>query len=89
MRLAINLVVMVVMGLFAKQKGFNPWLWVLAAGIPGLIILLLMPSATTKGIDEATQEKRRKTGNKVGTVLTVIAVILIIVVVIIAMLLRL
>jgi accessory gene regulator protein AgrB len=72
------IIVMALMGFLAKKKGFNPWLWIFAAGFLGLIILLFMPSAIAEGIDEAVKEKRRKTGNKVGAIFTVISVILVI-----------
>ena len=41
----LSILVFLMMVLIAKQKGFNPWLWVLAAGIAGLILLLFLPSA--------------------------------------------
>jgi hypothetical protein len=78
MRLVISIVVMIAMGLIAYKKGFKPWLWILAGGLPGIIVLALMPSANAEGIDEATQEKRRKMGNKTGAVISAVVIVLII-----------
>lgn len=64
------------MGIIAWKKGFKPWLWILAGGIPGLIILAFMQSAKVDGINEVTQARRRKAGNLVGAVFSSIAVIL-------------
>ena len=79
MRSVIAIIVAVIMGIIAQNKGFRWWLWVLAGGIPGFIILLCMPSAAKEGIDEETAKKRCDTGNTVGGVISVIAIILIVV----------
>lgn len=78
MRALIGIGGMVIMGIVAHAKGFSPWLWILAGGIPGFIILLCMPSATAEGLDEATREERRTTGNTTGAIISVIAVLVII-----------
>jgi len=72
----IAIAVIIIMGVYAYKKGFNPWLWILACGLPGLIILIFMPSAAAPGIDEATRERRRKTGNTTGGVLSLIGIVL-------------
>jgi len=76
--IVIALVAMVIMAIVANMKGFNPFLWILAAGIPGLIVLACMPSAKAEGIDEAKRAQRRKTGNTVGGVFTGITVVAIV-----------
>lgn len=73
MRALISIVVAIVMALIAKKKGFNPWLWILGAGIPGFVILLFLPSANSENIDDETKQKRIRVGNKVGAILSVIA----------------
>ncbi len=78
MRAIISIVVAIIMATIANKKGFNWWLWILAGGIPGFIILLCMPSASTDGIDEETRNRRKKNGNTVGAVISVIAIIAII-----------
>lgn len=78
MRGIIAVVVAIVMALIASKKGFSWWLWILAGGIPGFIILLCMPSASAKGIAEEARIKRRKDGNTVGAVISVIAIIILI-----------
>ena len=75
----IGIIAAVVMSLIASSKGFSWWLWALAAGIPGLIILLCLPSASANGISAALREKRRKVGNTVGGVISSIAILLIVV----------
>ncbi len=78
MRAIIGIAVAIVMALIANKKGFSWWLWILAGGIPGFIVLLCLPSVSTEGIDEETRIKRRRRGNTVGSVISVIAIILII-----------
>ncbi len=79
MGILIFIIVAIIMATIASKKGFNPWLWVLAGGVPGFIILLILPSAKAYGIDEETIEKRRKVGNNTGGVITIIAVILVLI----------
>jgi len=76
MRAIIGIVVAIIMAVIAKKKGFSWWLWILAGGIPGFIILLFMPSASADGIDEETRNRRKKSGNTTGAVISVIAIIL-------------
>ncbi len=73
--LLINLALLVVTAGIASQKGFNPLLWILAGGIPGLLIVLCTPSAKEAGIDLSTAIARRKRGNIVGAVASVLVVI--------------
>ena len=54
----IGIIVAVVMALIANSKGFSWWLWVLAGGVPGIIILLCLPAASTEDIDEETRIRR-------------------------------
>jgi hypothetical protein len=82
MRIIISLISMTAMGIIAWKKGFKPWLWIFAGGIPGLIILAFMPSAGVDGLDKIIRERRRKAGNLVGALFSAIAVILAITVVI-------
>jgi hypothetical protein len=54
----------------AQKKGFSPFIWFFSAGLIGLIILLILPSA--KAVEETDQnlyKSRRTTGNIVGGVL--------------------
>lgn len=79
-RLIFGIIVMAVMGVIADKKGFNPWAWVLAGGLIGVIILLALPSANADGLDDATRDARAKRGNTVGTVISALAVVLIVVI---------
>ena len=59
------LIIIVVTGginaLIAKLKGFNPILWFFTAGILGLILVVLLPSArkVEKGTEEYNQRRAR------------------------------
>jgi hypothetical protein len=76
MDLVIFVAAVVVMAGIAAKKGFNPLLWVLAGGVPGLAVLLLMPSANAFAIDNATILARRKRGNIAGAVISLLAILL-------------
>ncbi len=80
MRLIISIIIMIIMATIANKKGFNPWLWFLAGGIPGFIILLVLPSANAEDIDKEIILKRKKIGNNTGAVITTIAIIAIVIV---------
>lgn len=69
-RLILLVIVAIAMTYLAKRKGFNPLLWVFAANIIGLVILLFLPAATQDGIDEHERKKRAYFGNMVGAFLT-------------------
>ncbi len=77
MRIAFAVIVMIVMGVVAKKKGFNPLYWIIAAGLPGLIVLLCMPSARAASLDEAKQIERRARGNLVGIILSCVGLALV------------
>jgi hypothetical protein len=61
----IILIIIVVSGainaFIAKSKGFNPILWFFTAGILGLIIVVLLPSANkaTEGTEEYIHRRTR------------------------------
>jgi hypothetical protein len=78
MRIIFSILVLAAMGFLASRKGFDWWRWILAGGIIGFIVLLCMPSAAAKDIDEETRARRRRSGNKVGNILSIIAIIIII-----------
>ena len=76
MKSTLSIIVIIMMVFLAKQKGFKPWLWVLAGGIVGLIVLLFLPSARAADLDEETRQKRRKIGNMTGVIFSVIVIII-------------
>ena len=78
MKIAIGVVTMVVMWFVARRKGFNPWLWIIAAGIPGLVVLFCLPSAGATDLAEPLRHQRRARGNLVGLILSCISVALLI-----------
>ncbi|MGB5158941.1 hypothetical protein [Desulfobacterium sp. N47] len=78
MEITFSIIIVIIMAYIASRKGYNPWLWILAGGIPGFIILLCMPSAAASDINEAIRRRRRIAGNTVGGLIGggVIAVII-------------
>ncbi|MGY0500954.1 hypothetical protein ACWZHB_20910 [Nocardia sp. FBN12] len=69
-------VVMVVMGVLAYQRGFNPFAWILAGGCLGVLVLMFLPSAREAGLDAETRDARRRRGNLFGAGLTAVALTL-------------
>ncbi|MFD3591607.1 hypothetical protein ACFWU5_02680 [Nocardia sp. NPDC058640] len=68
-------VVMVVMGLLAYQRGFNPFAWILAAGCLGALVLFFLPSAKEVGLDAEAKRVRTQRGNLVGGCLTALTLL--------------
>lgn len=69
-RLLILVIVAIAMAFIAKKKGFNPLLWVLAAGPIGLVILLFLPNAVDNSISEKANQQRAQFANMIGGFLT-------------------
>jgi hypothetical protein len=62
----------------ADRKGFNPIIWFFAAGLLGLIVLAIMPSANeVLEDDEELYLKRKRAGNTAGLIILGVAVLLI------------
>jgi len=62
--------------LIAYRKGFNTLIWFLSGGIPGLIAILLLPSANKfKRVDKNVYVKRKRTANIVGLVLIFLGIV--------------
>ena len=75
MMLGLSLLIAVVTGGLAARKGYNFFLWALAAGVLGLIILAFLPFANQPDLSSDEQARLRRTGNIVAGVLAVLAVI--------------
>lgn len=58
--------------LLAARKGYAWYLWTVACGLLGLIILAFLPYANRATESEEVNRSRRNTGNIVGGVLTAI-----------------
>jgi hypothetical protein len=76
----MQIILLIVFGtinaLIANKKGFNPVLWFFAAGFLGLIVILIMPSASA--VKETQPElylKRKKAGNTAGAIILGIVVL--------------
>jgi hypothetical protein len=75
MGLIVSIIVIVIMSAIAAGKGFRWWLWAIAGGVPGFIVLLCLPSAKADGIDDDAREKRSRRGNTVGGVISAVAIV--------------
>ena len=81
MSIVLFLVFGVINAIIANKKGFNPFIWFFAAGLLGLIVLSLMPSASSvEESDEALYLQRKKAGNTAGLIILGVAAILVVIV---------
>ncbi|WP_446221323.1 hypothetical protein ACTWPB_15190 [Nocardia sp. IBHARD005] len=69
----VVVVVMLLMGLLAYQRGFNPFAWIFAGGCLGVVVLFFLPSAKEAGLDAESRDERRRRGNLFGIGLTAVA----------------
>ena len=76
--IVLGVFICVATGLLAARKGYNFFLWVLAGGIIGLLILAFLPFVNNKSDIADADEKSRlaSRGNRVGGVISVIAVLM-------------
>lgn len=72
----LYIVLPVITGLLAHRKGYNFFLWLLAAGVIGLIILAFLPFANREGATAEENASRRKTGNIIGAVISAVALLM-------------
>jgi hypothetical protein len=56
--------------LLAARKGYSWYLWTIACGLLGLIVLAFLPYANKPDESEEVNRSRRQTGNIVGGVLS-------------------
>jgi hypothetical protein len=68
-------VICLVTGVLAARKGYNFFLWVLAGGILGLVILAFLPFVNKGDLSEIEVREKTKTGNIIGGVFTAIALV--------------
>ena len=66
------LVSLVAPPLLAARKGYSWYLWTIACGLLGLIILMFLPFANKPHVGEKVNQSRRHTGNTIGAVLSAI-----------------
>jgi hypothetical protein len=60
----------------AYKKGFNTLIWFLSGGIPGLIAILILPSANKfKRVDKNIYIKRKRTANITGLILVILGIV--------------
>jgi|WetSurMetagenome_2_1015567.scaffolds.fasta_scaffold663136_1 hypothetical protein len=59
----------------AYKKGFSPLIWFLSGGLPGLIVILLLPSANKfKRVDLNIYIRRKRTANIIGIILIILGI---------------
>jgi len=73
--LLILIIETVIILIIAKFKGFNPWAWLLTAGLIGFFIIIFLPSGKDSSVDEETQRKRRASGTNIGIWVSIFAII--------------
>jgi hypothetical protein len=61
--------------LLAARKGYAWYLWTIACGLLGLIVLAFLPYANNPKVDEKVNRSRRQTGDTVGGVLSAIGLL--------------
>lgn len=66
------ILVSLITGALAARKGYSFILWMLAAGIIGLLILAFLPYANTTEMSPEEQKDKQQTGNIIGGVLAVV-----------------
>lgn len=67
---ALALLCLVVPPLLAARKGYAWYLWTIAGGLLGLILMAFLPYANRGGVSPEVNQARRQTGNTVGAVLS-------------------
>ena len=67
---ALILLCLVVPPLLAARKGYAWYLWTLAGGLLGLIVMAFLPYANKGDVSPEVNQSRRQTGNTVGAVLS-------------------
>lgn len=71
----LGLIICIVTAALAARKGYSFYLWFLAGGIIGLVILAFLPFVNKGNLSEIEVRERTKTGNIIGGVLTALALI--------------
>jgi hypothetical protein len=61
----------------ARNKGYKWYYWILALGLVGLIVILLMPDTTKSGLSDDERIKMRNRGERTGGILSVISILMI------------
>jgi CBS-domain-containing membrane protein len=75
MPLGLALLIAIVTGALGARKGYNFFLWALAAGVLGLIILAFLPFANQPDQSPEEQRQLRRTGNTVAGLLAILAAV--------------
>jgi uncharacterized membrane protein YgcG len=61
--------------LLAARKGYTWYLWTLACGVFGLLMLAFLPSTNNPQVGEQVNRSRRQLGNTVGAVLSALGLL--------------
>ena len=71
MAVALAVLCLVAPPLLAARKGYAWYLWTIAGGLLGLIVMAFLPHANRGGVSPEVNQARRQTGDTVGAVLSV------------------
>lgn len=73
---SFGLLFAIVLGFLALDKGYTPLRWIFAGGFIGLILLIVLPNVTERGIHpEAERTRLRNRGDTVGLVLSILSIL--------------
>ena len=61
--------------LLAARKGYAWYLWTIAAGLIGLIVLAFLPQARADALSQEERRRVQKTGNTIGAILSAIGLL--------------
>lgn len=77
MPLGLAVLIAIVTGALGARKGYNFFLWALAAGVLGLIVLAFLPFANQPDQPPDEQARLRRTGNILAAILAVLGAVVI------------
>jgi hypothetical protein len=75
MGILLILLCLVAPPLLAARKGYSWYLWTIACGLLGLIVLAFLPYSNKPDASPEVNQSRRQTGNTIGAVLSVIGLL--------------
>ena len=79
MPLGLAAVIAIITGALAARKGYNFFLWALAADVLGLIILAFLPFANRPEQSPDERRQLRRTGNTIGGLLAMLAAVVVVI----------
>ena len=74
--LVLQVFAMLATGLLAHRKGYNFFLWLLAGGIIGLVVLAALPFVNNPRVEEHERRDKKRRGNAIGGALAALGVLI-------------